>query len=260
MRTPSLAAPASLRSMFPFFPMKNVVGNERISYARTISLVVSSATGYVTPASSANARTFSRVSDMAMPTNTTSLSRYSCHMVSKKGISQRQGGHHEAQKLRTTTLPLRSESRSVSPSNVSTSKSGATLDSLWTRVVMVRGVGAGVAVTVGSGVGDGGVGVGSGVAVGGSGLVVGVGTGPVVWVGVGLSPPLDCAHERLRQTAISRMMLAVLCLLHVLVGRSNMSAQPSHTGGELKYSGDPKRGNMGQTPLSRSSQTMPVSV
>ena len=141
-----------------------------------------------------------------MPTNTTSLSRYSCHMVSKNGISQRQGGHHEAQKFRTTTLPLRSESRRVSPPNVSISKSGAT--SALVRLVdrMVLGVGAGVAVTVGSGVGEGGAGVGSGAAVDGSGIVVGVEAGPVVWVGVGLSPPLDCAHERLRQTAISRKM------------------------------------------------------
>src|SRR6185295_16823682 len=47
----------------------------------------------------------------------------------KPGISSRQGGHHVAQKSRTTTLPLKSDSLTALPSTSLSSQAGATLGS-----------------------------------------------------------------------------------------------------------------------------------
>src|SRR5439155_648381 len=70
--------------------------------------------------SSRNARASCSLSWMLIPTNTTPRGRYACHAVSRAGASSRQGTHHDAQKLRNTTLPRRFSSLSTSPS-----KSGA---------------------------------------------------------------------------------------------------------------------------------------
>src|SRR5690606_30224908 len=48
------------------------------------------------------------------------------------GISRRQGGHHDVQKLTSTTLPRKSESATVLPSNRSRAKLGAVKPSLAT--------------------------------------------------------------------------------------------------------------------------------
>ena len=120
-------------------------------------------------------------------------------------------------------MPLRSDRRSVSPSNVSTSKSGAVSASVLLVDRMVLGVGAGVAVTVGSGVGEDVDGVGSGVEVGVLGIAVGAGTGTAVSAGRGCPAPPDWAHETVRKSASSRMMQSGEGQTHLDVSRGDVT-------------------------------------
>src|SRR5882724_4217355 len=58
------------------------------------------------------------------PTTTNPCGAYFFCSATKPGISVRQGPHHVAQKSRTTTLPLKSEERTVLPSRSLSSQFG----------------------------------------------------------------------------------------------------------------------------------------
>src|SRR5580658_2533092 len=80
---------------------------------------------YGTPRAERNVRTTGAVSVVSMPRNATSFACSFLYAATRSGVSARHGGHHVAQKLRTTTLPTNDCADTAFPSSVWTVNAGA---------------------------------------------------------------------------------------------------------------------------------------
>ena len=86
-------------------PTANVVGNPGTRQLPETAASSSNSSGKSSASPAANSATRSRLSPTSTPSTTTRCSRNRSQARCNEGISARQGGHHTAQKLTTTTLP-----------------------------------------------------------------------------------------------------------------------------------------------------------
>src|SRR5471032_2049341 len=111
--------------MIPFGSITNVVGKYRISYALANTRPASIACAYGMPLAATNARTIGASSVESTPRKTTFEPCSAAYDLSRSGVSSRHGGHHVAQVLITSVLPLNESSVTVLPSIVRNVNAGA---------------------------------------------------------------------------------------------------------------------------------------